>query len=300
MSKGAWYGFSAYLMWGVFPIYFKILHEVPAAQILGHRVVWSLILLSGLLALRREWPQMRQALANRRTLAIYLLASVLLGINWLTYIWGVNAGFIVETSLGYFINPLVNVLLGVVFLRERLRPLQWLPVLLAAIGVTYLTILHGSLPWIALVLAGSFGMYGFVKKLAPLNSLHSLSLETGLLFIPALGYLLAMEVSGSGAFIHLGAGTSLLLAASGVITAVPLLLFGASARMVPLTTLGILQYVAPSCQFMIGVFLYNEPFDLQRLVGFLFIWAALLIFAAENLLTQRRQATLEALELPGD
>jgi len=292
IDKGVLYGASAYLMWGVFPIYFKMLHAVPAVQILGHRVVWSLLFLMVLVLAFRESRDLRRSVSNYRTLLIYLLAALLLATNWLTYIWGVNAGFVVETSLGYFINPLMNVILGVLILRERLRLAQWIPIGLAAAGVIYLTILYGTLPWIALALALTFASYGLVKKLAPLGSLHSLTLETGLLFVPALGYLLWMAKTGEGAFIQQGLTTTLLLAAAGVITAVPLLLFGSAARRVPLSTLGILQFIAPTCQFLLGVFVYGEAFTLARLVGFLCIWLALLLYIGEGLMAQRRQSAL--------
>jgi len=297
IDKGILYGASAYLMWGFFPIYFKLLHEVPAVQILGHRVVWSLLFLLVLVTAVREGAALRRSASNHRTLLIYLLAAVLLAANWLTYIWGVNAGFVVETSLGYFINPLMNVLLGVIILRERLRLTQWVPLGLAAAGVIYLTILYGTLPWIALALALTFASYGLVKKLAPLGALHSLTLETGLLFVPALGYLVWMAMVGQGAFIRLGAATTILLALAGVITAVPLLLFGAAARRVPLSTLGILQFIAPTCQFLLGVFVYGEAFTIARLVGFLCIWLALLLYIGEGLIVQRRQAALDKARL---
>ena len=292
VDKGIISGASAYLMWGFFPIYFKLLHRVPAVQILGHRVVWSLLFLLVLVTAFRGGRALRRSVSNRRTLLIYLLAAGLLSANWLTYIWGVNAGFVVETSLGYFINPLMNVILGVIILRERLRAAQWVPIGLAAAGVIYLTILYGSLPWIALALALTFASYGLVKKLAPLGALHSLTLETGLLFVPALGYLVWMGQAGEGAFIRLGTGITILLAISGVITAIPLLLFGAAARRVPLSTLGILQFIAPTCQFLLGVFLYNEPFSPARLVGFACIWLALLMYVAEGLITQHRRTAL--------
>jgi chloramphenicol-sensitive protein RarD len=293
IDKGILYGACAYLMWGVFPIYFKLLHEVPALQILGHRIVWSLLFLLILVSAVREGAALRCSIANRRTRLIYLLAALLLSANWLTYIWAVNAGFVVEASLGYFINPLVNVVLGVIILRERLRLGQWVPVGLAAAGVIYLTILYGSLPWIALTLAFTFGSYGLVKKMASLGSLHSLTLETGLLFVPALGYLVWMSMAGEGAFIRQGVGVTILLSLAGVITAVPLLLFGAAARRVPLSTLGILQFIAPTCQFLLGVLVYGESFTLARLAGFACIWLALLIYVGEGLVTQRRQAALE-------
>jgi chloramphenicol-sensitive protein RarD len=288
---GMYYGAGAYLMWGFFPIYFKMLHQVPALQILGHRVVWSLLFLLFLVLCVREGSALRRSLSNRRTVLIYLLAAVFLSANWLTYIWGVNAGFVVETSLGYFINPLMNVLLGVFLLRERLRPAQWAPLGLAAAGVLYLTILYGSLPWIALVLAFTFATYGLVKKLAPLNALHSLTIETGLLFLPASGYLLWVAQSGEGAFIQQGTAATFLLAIAGVITAIPLLLFGAAARRVPLSTLGVLQFIAPTCQFLLGVFIYGEAFTLARLVGFVCIWLALLLFILEGVVARHRKLT---------
>ena len=294
IDKGILFGAGAYLMWGFFPIYFKLLHQVPAVQILGHRMVWSLLFLLALVAILREGRSVRRSVSNRRTLLIYLLAAVLLAANWLTYIWGVNAGFVIETSLGYFINPLVNVVLGVILLHEHMRPAQWAPVGLAAAGVLYLTLLNGSLPWIALVLALTFGSYGLVKKLAPLGSLHGLTLETGLMFIPALGYLLWMGHTGQGAFIRLGPTITILLALSGVLTAVPLLMFGAAARRVPLTTMGILQFVTPTCQFLLGVLAYHEPFSLARLAGFICIWLALTLYVTEGLIAQRRKMVLSA------
>jgi chloramphenicol-sensitive protein RarD len=274
---------GAYLVWGFFPIYFKLLKSVPPVEILSHRVIWSVVLLGLVVSLRGEVATLRRLAAAPRTLAIYVVATVLLAANWLVYIWGVNAGFVVETSLGYFMNPLVNVLLGVLILRERLRPLQILPISIAAIGVIYLTISYGRLPWIALFLATSFGLYGLVKKTAPLNSLHSLALETGLLLIPALAYLGWLGASGQGAFIQQGPTVTLLLCLAGVVTSVPLLLFGAGARAINLTTLGLLQYIAPTCQFILGVFVYDEPFTNASLVGFGIIWLALLLYTFESL-----------------
>jgi chloramphenicol-sensitive protein RarD len=193
MNKGIWYGIGAYVTWGLFPIYWKWLHHVPAVQLISHRVLWSFLLLAVFIVASRQWNVFRAAALKPRVLRIYLVAAVLIGINWLVYIWAVNAGFIVEASLGYYINPLLNVLMGVLFLRERLRSLQWVPLGLAAVGVLYLTFAYGSLPWIALALAFSFGVYGLVKKTAPLGSLYGLALETGLLFLPALFYLLYSE-----------------------------------------------------------------------------------------------------------
>jgi chloramphenicol-sensitive protein RarD len=289
MNRGVWYAVGAYLLWGLLPVYWKALQTVPALQILNHRVVWSLGFLTAILLIRRDWEPLRLALKSRRILLIYLATSCLLGVNWLTYIWGVNAGFIVETSLGYFINPLVSVLLGVLFLREKLRPGQWIPVGLAALGVIYLTISYQKLPWIALVLAITFGLYGLIKKIAPLNSLHSLALETALLFVPSLAYLLWAEAQGIGAFGHAEFSTTLLLVFTGVVTALPLLLFGAGARLIPLSLIGLLQYLAPTLQFLIGVLIYGEPFTWERMIGFGIIWVALVIYTLEGVLAKQRQ-----------
>jgi chloramphenicol-sensitive protein RarD len=294
MNKGTLHALGAYLLWGFLPIYWKAIHNVSAPQILTNRIVWSFAMLAIIITLRKDWPVLRQAVSNRRTLGMFFIASCLLSVNWLTYIWGVNAGFIVETSLGYFINPLISVLLGVVFLREKLRPWQWLPVGLAGAGVAYLTLSYGQLPWIALVLAFTFGLYGLVKKTAPLGSLHSVSLETAILFLPCLGYLWMAERAGTGALGHSSALTNLLLVGTGVATSTPLLMFGAAARRIPLSTLGILQYIAPTCQFLLGTLVYNEPFTMSNLVGFVLIWTALLVYTLEGVLVRRKTALAAA------
>ena len=286
MNKGILNGIAAYTLWGFFPIYWKLLHDVPALQLLGHRIAWSFLLLLVVILLTRQWHDFRSQM-NARTLGIYLIAALLIGVNWLTYVWAVNAGFIVETSLGYFINPLLSVLMGVIFLRERLRPAQWIPVVLAGIGVAYLTFVHGRLPWIALLLAFSFGFYGLVKKIAPLGSVFGLTLETGILFLPAVAYLGWMQVADNAAFLHTGATLDLLMIGAGLVTTVPLLMFASAAKQIPLTMIGILQYLAPTIQFLIGVFVYNEPFDRSRLVGFGIVWLALIIFWVENYLAHR-------------
>lgn len=287
MSKGIWNGLAAYAMWGFFPIYWKLLHDVPALQVIGHRIGWSFILLIAVIFLTKQWKDFRSAALTPKVIGIYAIAGVLLTINWLIYVWGVNSGFIVETSLGYFINPLISVLLGVLFLRERLRTVQWIPVGLAAVGVIYLTVTYGRLPWIALSLAFSFGIYGLVKKLAPLGSLYGLTLETALVFLPALIYLTFVQSTGTGAFLHQGVLTDILLIGTGVVTSIPLLMFASAARQIPLTMIGILQYIAPTLQFLIGVFLYHEPFDQSRLIGFSLVWLALIIFWVENYLANR-------------
>ena len=300
MNIGIWYAVGAYLAWGLFPIYWKWLHQVPALQLLSHRIGWSSLLLLGVILLTKQWPALRAAALTWRVLRIYLISAVLIGVNWLTYVWAVNAGFIVETSLGYFINPLLSVLMGVVFLRERLRAWQWLPIGLATAGVLYLTFAyrvgaaegltaHGALPWIALTLAFSFGLYGLIKKVAPLSSLYGLTLETGILFLPALVYLIYSDVAGQGAFLHTGTESDLLLVGAGAVTTVPLLMFAAGVRRIPLSLVGILQYITPTMQFLLGVLVYKEPFTHTRLIGFGIVWIALIIFGVEGFLAHRNQ-----------
>ncbi len=292
-NKGMLYAAGAYVLWGLFPIYFKLIQQISAFQIVGHRIVWSFVLVLVLVLARKEFQTLKASVSWRTTL-IYLAAGLLLTINWTTYVWAVNAGHIVEASLGYFINPLVSVLLGVFFLGEKLRPTQWIPVGLAAVGVVYLAVTIGTLPWIALVLALSFGLYGLIKKIAPLGSLHGLAMETGLVFLPALGFLLFEEVRGVGAFGHTGLGIGILLALTGIVTVVPLLLFSMGIQRIPLTLVGLLQYITPTLQFLLGVFLYSEPFTHHQLIGFVLIWLALVIFSSESLWSQRKLAASPA------
>jgi chloramphenicol-sensitive protein RarD len=298
LNKGVIYAAGAYILWGLFPIYWKALIEVPATQILAHRIVWSLVFVGLILTLRRNWSWFRGALRQRRIILTFAVSGTLLAVNWFTYIWGVNAGFIVETSLGYFINPLVNVLLGFLFLKERLRQTQWLALGLALGGVLYLTFNYGSFPWIALTLAFSFGTYGLLRKTAALNSAEGLFLETAILFLPALGFLLLQEQRGTGAFTHTSLPTTILLIGAGAVTSIPLLLFAAGARRITLTSLGLLQYIAPTLQFLIGVLLYNEPFGPARVIGFGLIWLALILYSSESIWHRRRMHTLNTLPKP--
>jgi len=290
-KKGILYALGAYSLWGLFPIYWKWLQDVPALQLIGHRIGWSFIMLMIVIFTTKQWTKLRSTL-TWRVLGVYLIAGLLLSINWLIYVWGVNSGHIVETSLGYFINPLLSVLLGVIFLKEYLRPLQWFPIGLAALGVIYLTWTYGSLPWIALSLAFTFGFYGLVKKTAPLGSLYGLTLETGLVFLPALGYLVYVEGAGQGAFGHTGIVADLLMVGAGVVTTIPLLMFASAARRIPLTMVGIMQYIAPTLQFLLGVLLYKEPFTTTNLIGFSLVWVALVIFWVESFLVHRAQRTM--------
>jgi chloramphenicol-sensitive protein RarD len=292
VNKGVWYAVGAYVLWGLFPIYWKWLERVPAVQLLGHRIIWSFLFLFFLVIFLRQWTVFRAAISSRRILLIYATAAILLAINWLTYVWAVNAGFIVETSLGYFINPLLSMVMGVAILRERLRLWQWIPVGLAAIGVIYLTVAYGSLPWIGLILAFSFGLYGFIKKTAPLGSLHGVTLETGILFLPAVTFLIFADTTGAGAFLHSSLIVNLLLVGAGVITAIPLLMFAMASQRIPLSLVGILQYIAPTMYFLIGIFIYHEPLTVERLIGFIIIWVALAIFAVEGLLRHQTQVAV--------
>jgi chloramphenicol-sensitive protein RarD len=287
VNKGTWYAIGAYVTWGLLPIYWKWLHSVPAPQLLAHRILWSFVTLAVVIVASRQAGGLRTALASRRILLVYLAASILIGINWFTYVWAVNAGFMIETSLGYFINPLLSLLLGVLLFKERLRRWQWGSIALAAAGVIYLTISYGSLPWIALTLAASFGLYGLIKKLAPLGSLHGLALETGILLLPASIYLLSVESTGAGAFLEGTPMLKLLLVGAGVATTLPLLMFASAARRIPLGLVGILQYITPTLQFLLGALVYDEPLATGRLVGFVVVWVALALFVIEGVVVRR-------------
>ncbi len=285
--KGVMYAIGAYVMWGLFPLYWKQLEAIPALQLIGHRIGWSFILLVIVIVVTGQWRAFRREAIRVQTLRIYLVAAILICVNWYTYVWAVTHGFVVETSLGYYINPLFSVLLGVTIFRERLRPVQWAPIALAALGVLYLTFTYRTVPWIALTLAFSFGLYGLVKKTAPLGSLYGLTLETGLLFVPALGYLIAAEAVGQGAFLHSGIQADWMMVGVGLATIVPLLLFASAAPRVPLTTIGVLQYINPTMQFLLGVLVYKEPFTHDRLIGFGLVWLGLILFWAEGLYARR-------------
>lgn len=281
--SGVWLAAAAYTQWGLLPVYWKWLHPAPAMQILCHRILWSFLLLWLVLTLRGTGRQWLRRLRDARTLRIYALSGVLLTANWFIYIWAVNAGLIVEASLGYFMNPLINVCLGIFFFHERLRPLQWSAFLLAAAGVVYLTIIYGRLPWIGLALALTFGFYGLLRKWGPLSSVEGLSFETMVVAPMALAFLLWSEYEGAGAFGHSAWWKNLLLIGAGIVTTLPLLCFAAAARVTDLSLMGILQYIAPTLQFLLGVIIYHEPFSGARVIGFLFIWMALLVFSLEGL-----------------
>ena len=294
MNKGTRYAIGAYISWGVLPIYWKWLHHAPALQLISHRILWSFFALVFFILLTHQWKKFRQAVSTPRVLRVYSAAALLIGINWLTYVWAVNAGHIVETSLGYFINPLLSVSMGVIFLHEHLRPRQWIPLGLAVSGVLYLTFAYGSLPWIALTLAVSFGLYGLVKKIAPLGSLFGLTLETGILIIPALCFLLYSDTTGSGAFLHTGISSDFLMIGAGLVTTIPLLMFASAAQRISLSLVGILQYISPTLQFLVGVIIYKEPFTHNQFIGYGIVWVALVLFAAEGYAAYRAKPVAAA------
>ena len=287
--RGMWVAVGAYVLWGVMPLYWHLLKAVPSLQIVLHRIAWSALFVGAYLLWRDGRGWLRRSLAGPRLGWMLALSGVLIAFNWGLYIWAVNAGHVVETALGYFINPLLNVLIGVLFLRERLRPLQWLSVAVAAAGVLWLALRYGQVPWIALALAASFGLYGVVRKLAHVDPVAGLGVESAYLFLPAIAMLAWTEAHGGGGFgAGYGAAASALLVLGGIVTALPLVGFAYAVRRIPLATVGLLQYIAPTLQFLIGVLVFREPFDRERLVGFACIWLALAIFAADGLLRARR------------
>ena len=279
---GVVYAASAFLIWGISPIYWKALRTVPALEIALHRMVWSFFFLVPLIVIMRRWHEFVDVYKNRRTLLILLVTALIIGGNWLLYIWAVNNDYLLQASLGYYINPLVNVVLGMVFLKERLRSTQMLSVLLALAGVVYLTISYGEFPWIALMLALSFGFYGLIRKVAPVGAVVGLTVETLLLSIPALIYLFYLDSRGAGTIFRVSPKLSLLLIGCALVTAIPLLFFTLGARRLYLSTLGLLQYIAPSGMFILAVFLFGEPFSSAQVVTFIFIWTALAIYSTDS------------------
>ena len=292
--RGLLLGVAAYAMWGAFPLYWPLLEPGGAVEILAHRVVWSLLTMGVLVALLDRRRQVRAILADRRVTLLLAVAALTITSNWATYIYGVNSGRVVETSLGYFINPLVTVMMGVLVLRERLRPFQWAALGVGFAAVCVLTWDYGRPPWIALVLAFSFGTYGLAKKSAGVGAVESLSLETALIAPFALGYLALLAQRGDGHFATEGLGHALLLTTTGLVTAVPLICFGAAATRVSMVSLGLLQYLAPTIQFVLGLVVFSETMTAGRWVGFTLVWAALVVFTYEALRHRRRQLVLTA------
>lgn len=283
LRRGYLYGLAAYAMWGFFPLYFKLLQPAGALEILSHRIVWSVLVVALLLSAMRNWRFLSRLLRNRRLLGGVSLAAVLIGLNWGTYIYAVNSDRVVETALGYFITPLVSVVLGVTTLGERLRRAQWTAVGIGALAVAVLTVDYGRPPYIALILAASFGSYGMIKKRLGLPPAEGLFVESSVLALPALAYVTWLGVRADAAFGHVSTGHTLLMVSSGAATAVPLLLFAGAANRVPLSALGILQYVAPILQFACGVLIFHEPMPPARLAGFALVWLALMIFTVDSI-----------------
>jgi chloramphenicol-sensitive protein RarD len=284
--RGLAYGFAAYCLWGLFPLYWPYLRPAGAPEVLAHRIVWSLafvLLLERVVARRRGAESgMRALVADRRRLGLLIVAAVLIGLNWLVYIWAVNHHHVLETALGYYINPLMTVAIAVLVLRERLRPAQWAAVGIAAASVLWLALDVGRPPWIALVLAGTFAAYGLIKKTVGAGAVEGLTVETAALFLPALAFLAWTSADGSAAFGRHGVWHTLLLMSAGVATAVPLLFFAAAARRISLSTLGLLQYVAPTLQFLAGITVGDEPLPPARLAGFAGVWVALVVFSVDG------------------
>jgi len=301
--RGLWVAIASFVLWGVMPLYWHALKAVPSLQIVMHRIVWSTVFVAGYLTWqRRDW--LRAALSKPRLAWMLALSGVLIAFNWGLYIWAVNAGHVVESSLGYFINPLVSVLFGVVFLRERLTPLQWTSVALATMGVLWLTLQYGRPPWIALGLALSFALYGLIRKLAAVDAIAGLGIESVYLFAPALATLLWSGAHGHGGFLPLhgaagwGATLDLMLVFGGALTALPLIGFAYAVRRAPLSVVGLLQYISPTLQFLIGVLLLGEAFDRDRAVGFICIWIALALFAGQGLWRSRRSGAVRIAAAP--
>jgi chloramphenicol-sensitive protein RarD len=294
LRSGFTAGVVAYLLWGLLPLYWPLLKPASATELLAHRIVWSLLFLVALIAATKGVSRLRAV--ERRQVRLLAFGSVLVAINWGTFIYGVNSERVVETSLGYFINPLVTVALGVLVLKETLRPAQRTAVLIALAAVIVLTVDYGRPPWLALTLAFSWAAYGLIKKRADVDAIESLSIETAVLFLPALALIATLTASGEGTVTTEGAGHVALLVGSGAMTAVPLLFFGAAAVRIPLVTLGLLQYIAPVMQFLIGVLVYGEPMPASRLAGFALVWIALTVFATDAF--RRGRAPVAAMPEP--
>lgn len=288
--SGLWVAAATFVLWGLMPLYWHLLKAVPSLQIVAHRIVWSAVLVVAWLLWKQGRGWLRAALARPRAAWMLGLSGLLIAFNWSLYIWAVNAGHVIETSLGYFINPLLNVVIGVLFLHERLTRWQWLSVGIAAAGVLWLTFHYGSFPWIALALALSFGLYGVLRKLLAIDAVSGLGVESVYLLLPALALMLWGEANGSGGFISgWGVGLDALLIIAGALTALPLIGFAYAVRRVPLSVVGLMQYIAPTLQFLIGALVFHEAFDRDRAIGFVFIWVALAIFVLDSLWRTRRQ-----------
>ncbi|HEY4531016.1 MAG TPA: EamA family transporter RarD [Luteimonas sp.] len=294
-THGLWMAVGAFVLWGLMPLYWHLLKHVPSLQVVAHRALWSALLVAAFLTLTRGRGWLGAVFAQPRLAGMLLASGLLIGFNWSLYVWAVNAGHVVETSLGYFINPLLNVVIGVVFLRERLVPAQWVAVALAACGVLWLTFNYGSFPWIALALAGSFALYGLIRRQAQVDAVAGLGVENIYLLAPAAAALAWLELQGESGFTDLawGWGTNLLLVLGGALTALPLIGFAYAVRQVSLSTVGLLQYLAPTLQLLCGVLVFGEAFGRDRAIGFAVIWAGLAVFAIDGFIRARRRVVAQ-------
>jgi chloramphenicol-sensitive protein RarD len=280
---GIGYGLAAYVIWGLFPLYWPLLDPTPASQILAHRMFWSLIFVALVLVVRRRWAFVSALRSDPRLVRLLVVAAVMISVNWGVYIWAINAGHVVEASLGYFITPLVVIALGVLVLKEHLRRSQWTAVGFGFVAVIVISVGLGHVPWIALSLAASFGSYGLAKKLAQTPAIESMAVETSVMALPAIGFLIFVQLHGTGSFGHVAAGTDLLLVSSGIVTVVPLLCFAAATSRVPLTVMGLMQYATPVIQFVIGVAVRHEKVPASELAGFALVWVALTILGVSEI-----------------
>lgn len=295
MNRGITYALFTYIFWGFLPIYWKYLDHVPSVEIVSHRILWSFIFFIIVISFRNGWPDLLKKIKKGDNPWIMFLPPLIIGGNWFLYIWAVTSGYIIETSLGYFISPLFSVFLGVIFLKESLRRLQWIAVAIAGIGVLVMTLFYGQFPWISILLAGSWSIYGLLRKKSPLNAVEGLTLETGLLSFPVLIYIIYLTASNTGSF-GIDLNTTLLLACSGIMGGVPLLVFITAARMINLSLIGILQYIYPSIIFFIGAYMYNEVLTEAKIIGFIFIWIALLFYSIDGTYFFKRRRIAEAVE----
>ncbi|MBW2086908.1 MAG: EamA family transporter RarD [Deltaproteobacteria bacterium] len=280
---GAACGGAASFIWALSPLYWKVLDDIPAFETLMHRVIWSFFFLLPFLVSRGLRHEIFAAVKSWRTLLILLSTTIFIGSNWFVFIWAINHDYVLQASLGYYINPLINVLLGMVFLRERLRPLQAAAVILAGVGVLYLTIQYGRFPWVALSLAFTFGLYGLIRKVAPISAVGGLFLEMLFALLPAMAYLFYLDTRGAGSLFHVSIGIDLFLIGTALVTALPLVLFTLGARRLRLATVGFLQYIAPSCYFLLAVFLFREPISRAQVWTFFLIWAALVFYTIDSM-----------------
>jgi len=286
---GAWYGVAAYILWGLLPLYWKLLTEISAEEILAHRIFWSFIFVGVILLFSKELTTLKKAIKDKKSLFLIALCAVIITLNWGTYIWAVNSDQVVEASMGYYINPLIVVLLGMIVLKEKFNLWQCVAIILAAIGVIVMTVQYGKIPWIALTLALTFSFYGLLKKLTNVGSIIGLALETTIIMPVALMYILFKQMTGIGALGNITLLTTFFLFGSGIATATPLLLFAKAAKRIRLSTIGFLQYIAPTISLFLGVVIFNEPFTKTHLVSFGFIWVALVIYSLSNISLKKKK-----------